>query len=194
MIPSRAEVMLSLFGALRLVTFRAQGFSLLPSDSGAAWRSFFALVLAAPAFLLELGSLRVDLELEPGGLHFYGVWMLTYLCLWFAFPLALLFVSEHQPFGRRVPDYIVASNWVSVPAAYVKLLGTLAGDAGALPADFVEGFALGVLLWLLANQFWLLRRRLEVPPGQAVALLLLAEGIAFAFFLWAVTRTALPDA
>ena len=192
MTPSRTEVRVALAGAVRLFAFRPEGFGYIARDAAAAWRSFFALVLAAPAFFLSLQQLQVDMQLEAPGPHFYGVWGLIYLILWFAFPLLLLKMSEQQPFAPKVPGYIACANWVSVPAVYVNLLADLAGRGGLLPPPLVDLLEFGLLCWFLAVQWWLLRRLLGIAGMQAAALVLLSEGISFACFLWGFTRTALP--
>jgi len=192
MTPQRGETGRSLAGGLRLLTFRPEGFSLLSGDPGAAWRSFFSLVLTAPAFALIVGSQRTELELEPAGPHFFAVWALIYLLLGFAFPLVLLLLSERQPFAAAVPGFIAASNWASVPANYLNLLIVLASDAGLLPAGLRDVAELAFKVWMLAVMWWLLRRTLGIGGGQAVALVLLSEIVNFAIFLWGITRTALP--
>lgn len=192
MIPSRIEIRLALAGALRLFAFRPEGFAFMAQDAAAAWRSFFAMVLAAPGFAMTLERLRVDLQLEEQGLHFYGVWALIYVILWFAFPLLLLKMSEQQPFAPKVPAYIACANWVSVPAVYVDLAADLAGRASLLPVPLLDAMEFGLLCWFLAVQWWLLRRLLGLAGLQAAALVMLSEGISFGCFLWGISRTAMP--
>lgn len=192
MTPSRAEVRLALAGAVRLFAFKPEGFGFVAQDAAGAWRSFFALVLAAPAFFFSLERLRLDMRLEEPGLHFYGVWALIYLILWFAFPLLLLKMSEQQPFAPKVPAYIACANWVSVPAVYIDFLADLAGRGGLLPMALLDALEFGLLCWFLAVQWWLLRRLLGIAGLQAAALVMLSEGISFGCFLWGFTRTALP--
>lgn len=188
-LPSQAEILRSLAGATRLIAFRAEGFGFLAGDAGAVWRSFFAMVLAAPAFALQLESFRAELGLEEPALHFYLVWALTYVCFWFAVPVLLFLLAERQAFGPRLPAYIHAANWVSVPAAYLKLGSTLlTGGLGPLG----ETLDLLVIGWLLVNAWWLFRRVLQVTGGQAAALVLLGELTTYALFVFAVSRTALP--
>jgi len=188
-LPSSAEISRSLAGAARLLAFRPDGFGFLASDGGAVWRSFFAMVLAAPAFALQLASFSADLGVAEADLHFYAVWGLTYVCFWFAFPLLLFLLAERQGFAPRVPAYIQAGNWVSVPASYLKLASTL---LTANLGQFGELLDLLVIAWLLVNAWWILRRVLGVGGGQAAALVVLSELTTYAFFVFAVSRTALP--
>ena len=105
-LPSRAETLRSLSGAWRLLTFRQEGFGFFAKDAGAVWRSFFAMILAAPAFALQLESFRGELGLEDPGLHFYAVWALTYVCFWFAVPLEM----QHEVWPTE--DYELADSRV----------------------------------------------------------------------------------
>jgi hypothetical protein len=186
--PTGAEIRRSLTGAWRILTFRPDGFAFLARDPGAVWRSFFAMVLAAPAFAIQLETFRSDLGLEAPGLHFYGVWALAYVIFWLAFPVLLLLLGERQGFAPRIPFYLQASNWASVPASYAKLLSTLVSDEQGGFGDVVD---LVVILWLLGNAWWILRQTLKVGGGQAAALVVLSEVVTYSVFLFAVSRTAL---
>ncbi len=188
--PTLAEIKQSLAGAWRLLTFRADGLDYLARDGGAVWRSFFAMVLAAPAFVLQLESFRSDLGLEGPEPHFYAVWALTYLIFWVAFPVLLFILGERQPFAPRIPLYLQASNWVSVPASYVKLLSTLLSDDQGGVGDALDVL---VIFWLLANAWWLTRRTLAVSGAQAAALVMLSELVTYGVFVFAVSRTAVES-
>ena len=188
-LPSRAETLRSLAGAWRLLTFRQEGFGFFAKDAGAVWRSFFAMILAAPAFALQLESFRGELGLEDPGLHFYAVWALTYVCFWFAVPLLLFLLGERQPYLPRLPAYIQASNWVSVPASYLKLASTLLTANLGQGGDVVDLLVIG---WLLGNAWWIFRRVLAIGGAQAAALVVLSELVTYALFVFAVSRTALP--
>lgn len=186
--PTRAEIRQSLAGAWQILTFRQAGFSLMARDPGAVWRSFFAMVLSAPAFALQIENFRGDLGLEAPGLHFYGVWAMTYVIFWLAFPVLLLLLGERQSFAPRIPFYIQASNWVSVPMSYAKLLSSLISDE---PGGVGELLDLAVIFWLLGNNWWVVRHTLRVGGGQAAALVVLSEVVTYSVFLFAVSRTAL---
>lgn len=189
--PSLSEITRSLAGAIRLLTFRPDGLLFMERDPRAAWRSFFAMVLVAPPFALAVLRLGERMTGAPPEGEALLLWALTYVCLWFAFPLVLLFLSRQQPFAPRVAGLIQASNWVAVPAAYLKAGSQLLGD-GLGPLAEVLDWTL--VFWLWINFWWLLRTLLGIKGGQAFALLLLSELIGYAFFAYALTRSFLIPA
>lgn len=189
--PSLAEITQSLAGAIRLLTFKPDGLQFLARDPRAAWRSFFAMLLVAPPFTLAVLRLGERMTGAAPGEQALLLWALTYVCLWFAFPLVLVYLGRQQPFAPRIAGLIQASNWVAVPAAYLKAGSQLLGD---LLGPFGEVLDWTLVFWLWINFWWLLRLLLGVKGGQAFALLLLSELIGYAFFAYALTRTFLLPA
>lgn len=182
MIPLKGETLSALAGAIRVLLFRQQGFAFFAEDAGAAWRSFFALFLAAPAFYLQVTDRPPTLGQPAPDVYFLAIWALTYILLWAAFPVVLLTLAAGREFEPRVPRYIQVSNWAAVPAIYANMLaGQLLGSN--------ELLSLAVVLWLLINQWWILRETLKIRPGLAVGLVFLAEMINFLLFIWAVARS-----
>lgn len=182
--PLQGETGQALAGAVRVLFFQRQGFAFFLGDPLAAWRSFFALFLAAPAFALQLTERQLPPGLQAPDGYLVLVWGLTYVLLWVAFPVILLAIGGRQDFGPRVPRYIQVSNWVSVPAIYANLAVSL-----LLPPGGGQFLSLMVVTWMLVNQWWILREVLRIRPGQAVGLVFLAELINFLLFTWAVVRS-----
>ena len=192
MIPSLAEIVSSVGGGARLLCFKADGLKPLRRDEAAPSRSFFAIVLTLPAFLFLLWGLRRHLAMEEEGLHFYALWLLTYVISWLAFPAILLAIGRQLPLRRSIPFFIQARNWMLVPGVYASLADVWLADSRLLPADLGGLLDLAVEIWILAAEWWLLRRILSVGAGQTVLLILIDFMLSYALTAWAIGRTMLP--
>ncbi|HKY93882.1 MAG TPA: hypothetical protein VJL84_01200 [Kiloniellales bacterium] len=190
MIPSRAEIINSTVGGVRLLLFKPDGLQRLTRDGGAAWRSFFALILSLPALFFLLEGLRGTFALEEPGLHFYGLWLLTETVIWLAYPVLLLTMSRQLPLRMRVPFFIQALNWLLLPAQYLALAVGWLSKSTLLPHDLTEALNVVVGIWVLVAEWWLARRILAVGAGQAALLILLHFMLGYALTTWALGRTA----
>jgi hypothetical protein len=191
MIPSLAEIVSSIRGGAQLLCFRFEGLKPLKRDEDAPARSFFVMLLALPAFLFLLWR-RYDLGMEEKELHFYATWLLTYLVSWLAFPVVLFALAGQLPLRRALPFFIQARNWILVPGIYASLAAFWLADSRLLPGDLSELLGFLVEAWILAVEWWLVRRILAASAGQAVLLILIDFMLDYALFAWAIGRTALP--
>jgi hypothetical protein len=192
MIPSRAEIIASTIGGFRLLFFKPDGLQRLSRDTGAPWRSFFAVVLSLPALFLLLEGLREIFALEEPGFHFYALWLLTEVIVWLAFPVLLLTLSRQLPLHMRVPLFIQALNWLLLPAQYLTLAMSWLVDSTVLPQDLSEALNVVAGVWVLVAEWWLARRILAVGAGQAALLVLLHFMLSYALSAFAIGRTLLP--
>jgi hypothetical protein len=191
MIPSRAEIISSTVGGFRLLFFKPDGLGRLTRDGDAPWRSFFAIVLSLPALFLFLEGQRGYLPMEDAGLHFYALWLLCDLISWLAFPVLLLAIARQLPLRMRVPFFIQALNWLTLPAQYIVLAVGWLSTSQLLPHDLSEVLGIVSVIWMLVAEWWLARRILAVSAGQAALLTLLHFMLSFALQSWAVGRTVL---
>jgi hypothetical protein len=191
MIPSLAEIVSSIAGGARLLCFKAEGLKPLKRDDGAPGRSFVVVLLALPAFLLLLWQ-RHHLVAEDAAPHFYATWLLTYLVSWLAFPVVLFAVAKQLPLRRGLPFFIQARNWMLVPGIYASLAAFWLAQSTLLPGDLSELLGFAVEAWILAAEWWLIRRILSASAGQAVLLVLIDFMLDYALAVWAISRTALP--
>jgi hypothetical protein len=191
MIPSLAEIVSSIRGGAKLLCFKFEGLKPLKRDEDAPGRSFFVMLLALPAFLFLLWR-RQDLGMGEPGPHFYATWLLTYLVSWLAFPVVLFALSAQLPARRALPFFIQARNWMLLPGIYASLAAFWLADSRLLPADLSELLGFVVEAWILAVEWWLVRRILAASAGQATLLIMIDFMLDYALVAWAFSRTALP--
>ena len=169
--PSREEVLRSLYGAYLLARMDRSGMSQFDLSIDGFWRSFFAAVLVAPGYALLVAQ-KLAARVEPvpedrpsaaAVQQFDLGWVLlvqtlAYIVGWAAFPLAAAAVTWALGLGRHYVPLIVASNWAAV-------------------------IQIGLFLVALALSF--------VLPSPLSGLVLTLTTVSILFYQWFVTRTAL---
>ena len=171
MIPSFAEVAVSLRGAVHLVRRDAGGMRWLNLTVAGFWHSFFAAVIVLPFYL---GLVRLDRALAPaaedavdaGREGWIGASFVGYVAAWVATPLVLLALAKLLDRTRTYAAMVIASNWVSVPEFAIMALASLL--AMAMPP--LAGLLLfGGLAVVLMIDYFVARTAFQVAPAQAVA-------------------------
>jgi hypothetical protein len=165
---SQAELKSAFEGALLLARGDAAGMTRFDLTIEGFWRSFFAIVVAAPAYLLLL----VDQYATTGvGAHIGGVIMieaLAYVIGWCAFPVAAIFLTRVLGLGAHYVSLIVASNWSGVLQVLVLAMAVLLGTL--LPSALRGLLGLGALVAVLGYQWFVVRTALETTGTTAAAL------------------------
>jgi hypothetical protein len=151
MILTADEVLRSLKGSLRLVRRHPDGLRAFDASVEGFWRSFAAILLAAPAFIVLLADqeLRAG-RLVAGGL-FADAWFVAreaavFVAPWVLFPLFMLGFVRIMGLERRYVGYIVIYNWSGVIAAAIfavpALLHVLGLATGAHAAFYTFAFSI----------------------------------------------------
>ena len=178
-VPGVREIVSSLYGAWRLARFDPKGMSFFDPTLGGFWRSFFAAVIVAPAYVVAV------LFTGDGGRHtdplrFGLAEAIGYVLSWVAFPLVMEWLSRRLGCRARYLSYITAYNWAAV-IEHVLLLPVLLLTANSLVPD-----AAGQILWLLTLAFvlayaWFVTRTaLAVTAMTAVAIVGLDVALSYA--------------
>jgi hypothetical protein len=164
---SARDIAAGLTAVSLLARGRAIGLELLDGSPAGAWRSFAAMVVAAPFFLaLKLLS-SPPLVAEADPLRLWTAEAIGYVTGWFALPLMMLAIARVMRRLHRWPLFVCAWNWTNLFQVLVFLAGALA--AVVLPrglGQLVTLVALGYVLWL---QWFVAREALDVPGPRAVA-------------------------
>lgn len=134
-----AEISAGIQGAWRLARRDPRGLEYFDASIQGYWRSFWAAVLLAPAFVaLDMASQVFGTE--PGARQIL-VQAISYVIDWTAFPLIMILVADNLDRWHQYMRYIVAYNWSSVvqmaillPAAFVALLAPSHGSFMILQA------------------------------------------------------------
>jgi len=146
---------------------RRIGLDLLDGSPRGAWRSFVAVLVAAPFFLaLKLVSTPPGV----GGADPVRLWIaeaIGYVMGWFALPLVMLAVARVMDRQHRWPLFVCAWNWTNVAQITVLLVAALV--TALMPrvlGQLVTLVALSYVVWL---QWFVAREALDIPGLRAVA-------------------------
>ena len=186
--PGRDEIVRSLTGAWRLFLDRSDAMRFFDVSVDGFWRSFGAIVLILPAYILVVLSDRAriltDAVSDEGfdASSFFanrGVWLALN---WVALPILLALVARPLRVGRTYAGYIVARNWCAVLTVAPFGLIALLYLVGLLGNEIASVISLVIIVVVIRFDYLIARRALGADIGLAVAVVIadLAIGLAIA--------------
>ena len=174
LIPSWAEIVRSLSGAWRLLLLDPSDMRRFDVSIGGFWRSFFAAVLVAPLYILrgwidpgtgtEAATASVGPALET---------VVTYILVWGAFPVAMIFIARLLDLRHAYVGFIVALNWARVLQAILLVAVSGAAALAGAPSDFLTLTAIAAVL---AYQ-WVVTRAALATSGAVAAALVIIDAL-----------------
>lgn len=168
---SSQEVVNGLWGALRLAGRDTGGYGYFDTSLKGFWRSFTSAILSVPAYVV-LTATRTD-PVQVDASAYVLIEGIGYVIGWFAFPLAMLYVSDTLDRRERYTTFMVATNWAtSIQLALIALIAGLQG-IGILSEGLGGFFTLVATLWILSFQWFIARSALDVSAFVAAAVVLL---------------------
>ena len=159
------ELAFGLLGAWRLVRNDASGLQYFDRSAHGALRSFWVMLLVAPAYAVLL-----MMQFEASGVSQIGLRQIVlgggiYIIDWLLFPVILLRLAPVLKRQQEVSAYIAANNWAQI---LIYALALFFGALGAVLPPSVSAPMNFLLLGLVAlMQYRLLRHALAVTPPQA---------------------------
>lgn len=169
MVPDAGHLAAALVGAFRLLRFDRTGFQFFDPSIEGFRRSFFAAVVILPLYVPLIVLRMDDAELANPVLRILAIEVIAYVTGWVAFPLVMAYLAQAFDRWAQYPGYIVAYNWGAVPQVLLMAAVALARAAGLFPEALQTGLHFGVMLYLLAVQWFVARRALDVRPGAALS-------------------------
>ena len=170
-----AEITRSLRGALLIFRGRSDGLRLLDVTVDGFWRSFGAILVAAPFYAADVivdRATRSSAGETPDAV-FFSVRALAYLVDWFAFPLVIALLARPFGLGRNYVPYIVAYNWTSVVIVALFAPVSVLTSVGAISPRTAGLLGLVLLIIAAHYRFTVARLALQVPAATALGLVIL---------------------
>lgn len=164
---SLAEIGAGLTGALRLARRDPGGLECFDASLRGFWRSFWAAVLVAPAFII-LDLLSGDIGAGPRQL---AVQVIGYVIDWTAFPVLMITIADSLGKWPNYTRYVVAYNWAAV--VQMTILLPVAMLAVLLPSHATMALAQFVTVILLVYRAYVAHVALEVGIGTSAGIVLL---------------------
>ena len=179
----RDEIARSLTGAWELFLDRPDAMRRFDISMTGFWRSFRAIVLVLPAYLVTslaepainaADPLPVD---EISGAAYLLDSLLALGLDWIALPIVLALAAGPLGISHRYGAFVIARNWASViataPFAVISLL--VLGDL--IGAEIANFLMLAMLLIVLRYNYLIARRALDASIGFAVGIVVLDAAI-----------------
>lgn len=172
--PPGEQIQQYLLGAWRMMLGRADGLDLLDISSDGFWNSFYAIVLAAPVFMVGWVGYANECAVPTDGLAWrIGIvarLALADLAVWLVPIAGLAAVAGPIGLGDRFVHYVVASNWGSVITAWLMLPPSLMELVGAGGNEVVGPMYLVLIVVALVLGWRLTNAALQKGAGVATAL------------------------
>jgi hypothetical protein len=162
-----------LYGATRLAKGDRHGIRFFGDTPEAFWKSFWAAVVALPAYVLLIAIDLSNAHVASSGLRVLLIQAVAYVAAWTAFPLAMHYVAEFIDREERYIRFIGAWNWAAVLQVtfYLFVNAFLALDI--LPRALASIVSLAAYGTIFIYQWWVARVGLEIGRGGAIAIVFL---------------------
>jgi hypothetical protein len=190
MIVTADEVNRSFKGTLKLLHLRAEGLSAFDISERGFWRSFAAIWLTLPAYVVSVAFERLRLG-YAGGEILGSLWVdivvaLGHLASFVALPLAMIWVARRLGLTGRYVPFVIVTNWITVMGILVLALPATLLLAGWATPALASLFTLAFAFIILRMQWFATKLTLGVSSGLAVAIV--GFGIALNLGIGSATR------
>jgi hypothetical protein len=152
--------------ALLLARGRPEGLQYADSDLAGAARSFWAIAVALPAFIL-LRQLGGNAGATPA--HDFALDLLSYIIGWLGFALLSRPVVEAMGCTPRWSRFMVVWNWCNVVQYLLLVVAAVPGLLGA-PAVVQQAASLIAIGWALWLEWFAIKLALGVSTLPALGL------------------------
>jgi hypothetical protein len=172
MIPSRQEVTYRVYGAWLLARFDARGVQYFDDSPNAAFRSFYAAVLTAPAFIvISLLSLATsELKEDMPAFIVLVVHTLFYVLLWVVAPVIIHRICQVIDRGDAFFRYLSANNWSNIITYHLNLVMVVLILGEILPAPVVGLLIFATYGYVIAYNWFIGLRCLDINALTAAGL------------------------
>lgn len=188
------DISAGIYGAWRLAWADPKGVDHFDASERGFWLSFWAAVLAAPAYALVV-AINVmspsDAAAPPiDDVRLLLVESIAYVIGWTAFPLAMITVADKLGRAQFYPRYIVANNW----GGLLEMTAFLPAVAVAESVPALSVLPALVALAMFAYQWFIARTALMLTSRQALVPVAVNFAIGLAVALVARTLLTTPAA
>jgi len=177
------EIERALAGTIKLMKRDSAGLYRFDRTTEGFWRSFWAILLVLPAFVLQVaGQWQFFAAHRPQAVPDH-TWLLINECAalvayWLLFPAAVLVIARLVGRETRFYAYITAANWSSVITTAVLAAPMALYLAGwATPAHAVI-FTFAFVVLMAHFRWYLAKTALEVSGGVAALIVAIEAGLA----------------
>jgi hypothetical protein len=167
---SRQEVLLSLYGAWRLLIRDPKGIEWLDDSEDGFWKSFYCAILVLPGYVLLLAFAPTPYFADAGIFRLVIVESSAYVIGWVVWPLLVSYAAATFEREDKFIRYIVAYNWSAAIkiALYVVIL--LLRESGVIPEGMLSMISFAAVIFMMTYQWFIASVGLDVTGSLPVAM------------------------
>ncbi|WP_134497080.1 hypothetical protein [Microvirga pakistanensis] len=179
MIVTADEVNRSFRGTLDLLHSRAEGLKSFDMSERGFWRSFAAIWLTLPAYVVSLAFERLRLGLlQPDGSLLDSVWIdlvvaLGHVASFVALPLAMIWIARGFNLTKAYVPFVIVTNWITVIGLLVLSVPAMLLLLGWATPALASLFSLAFAVIIVRMQWFATKATLGVSSLPAFGIVLL---------------------
>jgi len=181
---SLTELKRSIFGAWLLVRFDPNGLLFFGNSIGAFWRSYWAAIFAAPAYIALVIIQTPNLMVTVGPLRATIIQISSYITAWFAMPFVMLYICRIVDREKQFYRYFIAYNWATLLQVTLILIVTILTKSGVFPSVFSGILTFVAIIAVLVYQGFIARVALVISSAGAFAVVTLDLMISLLVETW----------
>ncbi|RDI59390.1 hypothetical protein [Microvirga subterranea] len=192
MIVTADEVNRSFRGAVDLLNSRVEGLKAFDMSEHGFWRSFAAILLTLPAYVVSIAFERLRLGLiQPDRTLLDSFWIdlvvaLGHLAGFIALPVAMIWIARAFRLTDRYVPFVIVTNWITVLGLLVLSVPAMLLLLGWATPALASLFGLSFSIIVLRLQWFATKATLGVPGLAAFAVVLL--GLVLNSFVGTIMR------
>ncbi|MCG7392091.1 hypothetical protein MHY87_04140 [Microvirga sp. ACRRW] len=195
MIVTADEVNRSFRGTLDLLHSRAEGLKSFDMSERGFWRSFAAIWLTLPAYVVSLALERMRLGLlQPDRALLDSFWLdavvaLSHIASFVALPLAMIWVARRFNLTKAYVPFVIVTNWITAMGLLVLSVPAMLLLLGWATPSLASIFSLAFAIIIVRMQWFANKATLGLSNLPALGIVLL--GIVLNSGIGSITRALL---
>jgi hypothetical protein len=179
MIVTADEVNRSFKGTLDLLNSRAEGLKSFDMSEHGFWRSFAAIWLTLPAYVVSLAFERLRLGLlQPDHPLLDNLWLdvivaIGHVAGFLALPLAMIWISRMLRVTQAYVPFVIVTNWIAVIGQLVLSVPAMLLLLGWATPALASMFSLAFAIIILRLQWFATKATLGLSSLNAFGIVLL---------------------
>jgi hypothetical protein len=179
MIVTADEVNRSFKGTLDLLHSRAEGLKSFDMSERGFWRSFTAIWLTLPAYIVSLAFERLRLGLlQPDRSLLGSLWIdlvvaLGHVVSFVALPLAMIWIARRFDLTRAYVPFVIVTNWISAMGLLVLSVPAMLLLLGWATPSLASFFSLAFAVIIVRIQWFATKATLGLSSLPAFGIVLL---------------------
>jgi hypothetical protein len=179
MIVTADEVNRSFRGTLDLLNSRAEGLKAFDMSERGFWRSFAALWLTLPAYVVSLAFERLRLGLlQPDRSLLDNFWVdlvvaFGHVAGFLALPVAMIWIARWFRLKKAYVPFVIVTNWISVIGMLVLSVPAMLMLLGWAPPGLASLFSLAFAVIIVRVQWFATKSTLSLASLPALGVVVL---------------------